>query len=75
MTKLILVVVAAVGALTGCSTTPVARDSANFGVGVIGEMEVALTDFRTSETESYNARQASLRDQHSLAKKALARAR
>lgn len=59
-------------ALAGCTTTPVARESANFGVGVIGEMEVALADFRNSETEAYKARQASLRDQHRLARKAMA---
>ena len=59
-------------ALSGCASPPVARESATFGVGAIGQMESALGDFRSSEAESYKARQASLTDQHRLAKKALA---
>ncbi|MRW89550.1 hypothetical protein GJ699_06095 [Duganella sp. FT80W] len=70
MGKLMIVLTAF--ALTGCSTPHIAQQSANFGVGVIGEMEAALSDFRTSELESYKARQDSLKEQHKLAKSALA---
>lgn len=72
MKNLMVMGLTALVALAGCTTTPVARESANFGVGVIGEMEVALADFQNSETEAYKARQASLRDQHRLARKAIA---
>ena len=64
--------VAIMAALAGCSQVPIARESATFGVGVIGEMESALSDFRAMETASYQARQISLRDQHTLAREAMA---
>lgn len=55
-------------ALSGCASPPVARESANFGVSAMGQMESALGDFRSSETESYKARQASLIEQQRQAK-------
>lgn len=57
--------------LTGCATNQTARKSANFGVGVIGEMEASLTEFRQAEAESTKARQVSLKSQHTLAKSAM----
>ncbi|SFM48744.1 hypothetical protein [Rugamonas rubra] len=57
--------------LTGCANDQIARKSANFGVGVIGEMEVSLTEFRQAEAESAKARQVSLKSQHALAKSAM----
>jgi hypothetical protein len=53
--------------LAGCSTPKPVMDEANFGVGLLAQLELSLTEFRRVEVNSLHARQASLLEQqHAL---------